>query len=216
MARGKGKTRTKLRISKPLLKGIVLRVALLLAIAIFLFQLTNLFGQLLFLNRLDETRAVAFRYTFQALPFECRDVRSNISGQKVVLLNITSQTQTHSLYSERFSSDEIKDVGILERNGKTLLVLWSSEVNDEKEYVVYGEFVDFYKFGTREKISVLLVQDYREFGLLDEVVSKHKFMLSQITIGLFVLTATCILALLGTSLWFVVQMGETQSNKSRA
>lgn len=213
MASRKGKTKLRIRISKELLKGIIVRVALLLAATILLFQLTVVLSDMLFINRLDEVQAVAFKYSFSSLPFDCRDVRLDFSGQEVLWLNVTFETQNYSLYSESYSSDEIKRVGALEHDGEPSLVLWSSDISEEKEYVISGRFVDFYRFGTRERMPVLLVQDYHEFGLLDAIMSESKLVFFQITMGLVALTSAFILAFFGTIAWFIAKIDEMESKE---
>jgi len=198
----------------PLIKRTIICFGVLLLTTIFLFQTTSMFTAMLFTNRLDETQAIAFKCRFNALPFQFVDVISNVTGEKIAVLNVTFNAQTHYLYSEDFGSDETKNVGVLEKDGETFLVLWSSEVKDEKDYVIYGKFVNFYKWGTREQTSALVVEDYHEFGALDEIVSKNRFLFSQVTVGLVVLTTACILALVGTIGWFIDEM-DTIGRKDR-
>lgn len=205
---GRAKIKNKINLYKPIIKGTIIRVGVLLVIAIFLFQLANLSTRMLFINRLDETRAVALRYSFQALPFESRDIVLNVSGEDVALLNVTFRGETYYLYSANFTSQEIKNVGAFEKDGEIFLVLWPFEVEEEKEYVIDGIFSIFYKYGTKEPMPVLVVEGYHDFGPLDEFILMNNFFLSEVTIGLWILTAACVLVLMGSSLWFIMEMSK--------
>jgi len=163
---------------------------------------------MLLTNRSDETQVSAFRYTFHALPFQSLYVVSNITGEKPAFLNITFRTEPYLIYSENFTPEEIKDIGVLEKNGQTFFTLWSSKVDEDKEYVVYGKFTDFYKLGTKEKIPVLFVESYYEVSLLDEFILANEFLLSHFMIGSIVLTASCVLVLLGSIIWFSDEISE--------
>ena len=208
MALGKAKKKTKIPLTKAIVRGLIIRITTLLVMVILLFQLTTMFNQMIFVDRLDETGAIAVRHSFQALAFELRDVILSLSGQKVALLNITFQNQTYCLYSENFVSDEIENVGTLEKDGQTIFTIWPSEVQDRKEYVIYGRFADFYRYGTREPVSVLLVEDYHAPGLWDNIISENDFLLYQVMIVLTTLTAACVLTSIGITLWFGMKISE--------
>jgi len=204
----------KINLYKPIIKLVITHIGVLLVMTIFLSQFANVFVGTVFRNRLDETEALAFEYTFNALPFRSGETVSNVTGEKMAVLNTTFNTQTYYLYSEEFASNEIKNIGTLKQDGQTFLVLLSSEeVQDGKKYLIYGKFVNFYKCGTRQQVSVLLVEDYHEFGLLDEIASTNRFFISQVTIGLFVLTIATALSLLGTILWFVAEIDKVRSQR---
>lgn len=188
---------------KPIIKWITTRVVALLVMAFLLYILASPFTGMLLTNRLDETGVSALKHTFHALPFESNDIVSNVTGEKTLLLNVTFQAQRHLLYSEDFTSEEIRNVGVLERDGQIYLTIWSSEAKEDKEYVIYGNFRNFYKYGTREKMPLLLVDSYHEVSLLDEFISANGFLLSHVMIGLIVFTAACVLVLLGSVLWFI-------------
>jgi len=197
---------SKSRMPKSLLRNFITALALLGSLAFIMYQVTGSINTVLFVNKTDEKEVIAFRYTNPHIPFTCSDRTVNVSGQRVVYLNLSSQTQTYSLYSESLNSSEIRDVGVLTLNGKEFPVLWRSVVDDGKERIIYGKFVDFYRFGTKESVPVLVVEDFREPDVLDQVVSMNKLTFFHIAVLFIILTATISLALLGLVLWFVAKL----------
>jgi len=201
------KTQDKMNRYKVIISQFLPKIVVLLFIMIVAFLFALSLTQMLFVDRLDETRAVALSCSFQSLPFESRDVTLDVSGEKITLLNVTLQGQEYSLYSTEFTSQEISNIGVLEENGREILVLWPLEADEEKQYVINAKFIDFYKFGTTEQMPVLFVENVRELGLLDEFIFVNRFLLSHIAIGFWALTSTCILAFVGYIFMVVGEMG---------
>jgi hypothetical protein len=195
---------------RTILKNIVVTLVLLCVLAFIMYQVTVSISTMIFVNRVSEEEVVALRYTNSNITFASSDLIDSISGRSVLSLNLSSQTQMYYLYSENFTSNEIKDVGILILNGKEFPVLWGSEVSDGKERIIYGKFVDFYKMGTRERVQVLVVEDFHEPGLLDQMVSTNKLMFFQIVIISAILTVAFALAALGVGLWLWATLEEMQ------
>ena len=196
MADGKRNEETKLAKKEKGARGIISRIVLLLVVTAILLATTFSLNFMLFCDRLDETQAINLRYSFHALPFESKDRISNITGERVVLLNVTFNAQIYQLYSANFSSNEIKSIGALENEGEPFLVVWLSDVKDGTEYIINGKFHNLYKYRTVEPVPVLLVESYYEPGSWFEIIMANKLLLSYVLVGLFVLTGTCTLGLI--------------------
>jgi len=193
---------------KPSLKKFIIALILLGLLALLMYQTTESIGTILFVNRISEKQVVAYTYTKHNVPFVCNETIVSISGQRIVTLNISSQKQNYSLYSEDFNSSEIVGVSMLTVGGKEFPVLWSSEIDDGKEMIISGKFVDFYKIGTKESVSVLIVENSRESNVFDLAISANKLIFSQIAVAFVTLTATFIFAFVGVAIWFSIVLEE--------
>jgi hypothetical protein len=170
---------------------------------LIVYQVASSISSLLFVNKISDKEVVAFRYTNRNIPFACGDIIDDISGQRMFSLNVSLENQAYYLYSENLSSSNIRDVSVITLNGKEFPVLWPSEVDNGTERIINGRFTNFYKLGTKESVSVLVVENFREPDLLDLVVSTNRLLLCQIAVILTALTAIVFLSSLGVmiALW---------------
>jgi len=183
---------------RSLRKALIFSFTVLTLLSFVMFQFAYSLIMASFIDRLDEKQAVALRCSFEPLTFESEYAVSNITGEKILLLNVTFQTQKYQLYSENLTSNEVKYVGGLEKKNRAFLIVLSSEMEAGKEYLIDGKFADFYKYGTVEPMQVLFVESYHEPNILEKFVLANKLLFSQIAIALVVFTTTCILALIGS------------------
>jgi hypothetical protein len=198
---------------KPFIKGSIERVVPLIVILIVLVQLQGVFNRITFTNRLDEFGAANVVYSFHALPFQGKALALNFSGQSVTVLNVSAPTRNYHIYSQE--EIQIYSIGAMERNNNTILVVWTtSKATEGKDYVVSGKYLDFYDYGTRERVPVLHVDNYHELGILDSILLENRFLLSQIVIGLTVLTVSCLLALIGLAFWLLDAFEKHRSPQS--
>jgi hypothetical protein len=188
---------------KTVLRDIVITLVLLIFITLIVYQVASSISSLLFVNKISDKEVVAFRYTNRNIPFACGDIIDDISGQRMFSLNVSLENQAYYLYSENLSSSNIRDVSVITLNGKEFPVLWPSEVDNGTERIINGRFTNFYKLGTKESVSVLVVENFREPDLLDLVVSTNRLLLCQIAVILTALTAIVFLSSLGVmiALW---------------
>ncbi len=199
-----------------LVKRITPTILVLLVMSIVLFQPPYILIKALFADRLDESHAISLRYTFHSVPFELTESVTNLTRERVLILNITSQTTTYHLYSKNLTSSEIRNIGVLEKNDGELLVFWSSDVEDGKQYIIDGKLVNLYKYGTTDTEPVLLVENYREISVVDEIIFANKAMLAHFLIGTVVLAVACILVCIGACVYVVVEVAEAkEKDKNR-
>lgn len=188
--------------NKNLKEGVILVVAFSITL-IILTQLTVTLTFILFTDRSDEEGVIGLIHSFEPVSSELEEVLLDFNSQSILLLNVTVGNQTYHLYSESFNMSELSNLGSIEIEKKQYIVIWPSSTETGKEYIIDGEFIDLYQLGSTERVAVLLLTNVAEYTALKEFFRTNQTILSQILIGLTVLTVSSLAALI-VSLYYTL------------
>lgn len=207
---GQEDSRRTIRVnSATFVRELVIRFGLLVILIILLVQVATVFSQMVSTGKLDKSGALYYKCSIHFLPFARSEIMLNYSGQEIVLFNVSTGTENMLLYSEDLV-ENITVIGKVETNNQTLLIFWPSEVSEGKDYVISGKFIDFFRYGTKEPVHILVVNDYHEFGPSDDFILKNKYLLLQFDMLLVILVTSCVLVVIGCVVW--LNTAETWGN----
>ena len=173
----------------------------ILVVVIVSYLVASSLTEMLFVEKLDETHAIALRCSLNSLPFEAKETISNVTFERFLLLNVTFPTRTCCIFSNNISSEDIGYIGVVEKAGQGFLSIWPQDAEENKEYIVYGIFLNMCEYETNNSISVLLVQDYHEPTLLEEFAWTNRPLVAALAILSWALVGTSLLLLLAVTIY---------------
>ena len=137
--------------------------------------------------------------TFQRIPFELKEVPSNITGlETILLLNVTVENASITLPFRSEMKPNIGDVGMAESKYETALVLSPKRLEDNCKYIIrghHGSRTEYgYEFLTGHDVAVLEIEDIKEPTPLNEFLLQNNLLMFSIMIALLS-TLVCVGAL---------------------
>ena len=120
-------------------------------------------------------------------PFEVKEIL-DITGQPITQINVTLGNETLLLYTYRFHSYDVKDVGFMKwKNGEILSFSPVPLLNGSRYVVQHGELVTVDEYGGNPK-TCLFAEDTRATNWLDESIASNT-LLSQSLVVVFLTVA---------------------------